>query len=117
MPEPWYIAAVLAIVFAVNLSLRAVPFAVLRPLRESVMVERLSVWMPVGVLAILAASTLRGTIVDDPGHALSALLAVGVTVAVHLCCGRRTLLSVGLGTLTYIALVNFAADAIGGALA
>ena len=36
------------------------------------------------------------------------LNAVAVTVAVHLGLGRRTLLSVGLGTLAYVALVNLA---------
>jgi branched-subunit amino acid transport protein AzlD len=29
-----------------------------------------------------------------------------VTVAIHLLCGRRTLLSVTLGTATFVGLVN-----------
>ena len=41
MPETPYIIAVLAIVFTVTLALRALPFAALRALRESVMVRKL----------------------------------------------------------------------------
>lgn len=106
MPDPGYIAAVLATVFAITLALRAVPFAVLGPLRDSRLVASLALWMPAGLLAILAASTLRGTIAADPSAVGFALAAVGVTVATHLLFGRRTLLSVGAGTVVYVGLVN-----------
>ena len=58
----WYIVGVLAIIFVITLSLRAVPFVILKPLRESRIVRALG--------------------------------------------GRRTLLSVGLGTVTFVVLVN-----------
>jgi len=104
VPDPWYVAAVLAIGFVITVSLRAVPFAVLRPLSESRFVVTMAAWMPAGILAILAAVTLRSA--GESGRVLPAALAAAVTVAVHLTCGRRTLLSVGAGTLTYVALVN-----------
>ena len=117
MPDARYLVALLAIVFVIDLALRAVPFAALGALRESVLVRRFAVWMPVGILAILAASTLRGTIAADPGNAVSAAAAVAVTAAVHLWAGRRTLLSVGAGTVTYVRLLHFdVAAAISGAL-
>lgn len=106
MPDIWYIIAVLVIVFTVTLALRALPFAALRLLRNSVLVRELALWMPAGILVILAASTLRGQVVTDPGYLLPTMLAVAVTTAAHLLGGRRTLLSVGLGTLTYVALIN-----------
>lgn|GEM_PF-1428473 len=114
MPSPVYIAAVLATVFAVDLGLRALPFAFLKPLRESAAVNALSLWMPAGLLLILAMSTFAplvglgsgaGTGVGSSDIA-KAFIALGVTVGVHLSCGRRTLLSVGLGTAAYVALVN-----------
>jgi branched-subunit amino acid transport protein AzlD len=71
-----------------------------------VLVRKLSVWMPVGILGILAVSTLRTTLKADSDNALSAAVAVAVTVGAHLLGGRRTLLSVGLGTLAYVVLVN-----------
>ena len=106
MPSTSYLIAVLAIVFTITLALRALPFAVLGRLRGSALVRQLSLWMPVGILAILATTALRGTIVTDPHGAWYALLAVAVTIGVHLGFGRRTILSVGLGTTVYVVLLN-----------
>lgn len=104
MPEAGYLIAVLATVFAITFALRALPFAVLGRLRQSRFVLTLAAWMPAGILAILAATTFSSSI-DDDGRVAPAVLALAVTVGVHLGAGRRTLLSVGLGTLTYIALL------------
>jgi branched-subunit amino acid transport protein AzlD len=106
MPDTAYLVAVLAIVFTITLALRAVPFAVLRALRGSAIVRQLSVWMPVGILAILAVTALHGTLAAEPRATLYALLAVAVTAGVHLAFGRRTILSVGIGTAAYVVLVN-----------
>ena len=106
MPSHGYILAVLAIVFVITLALRAVPFAVLKPLRESRFVATMAIWMPAGILAILAASTFANTVTENPDYFVKAIIAVGVTAAVHLVLGRRTLLSVGLGTLTFVVFVN-----------
>ena len=106
MPSTPYVAAVLAIVFTITLALRAVPFAILRTLRTSAIVQELATWMPVGILAILAVSALHATIAKAPSTTLFAIAAVVVTAAVHLLFGRRTILSVGLGTACYVVLVN-----------
>ncbi|GGC93972.1 branched-chain amino acid transporter AzlD [Tersicoccus solisilvae] len=106
--DPWYVAGVLAIIFVVTFSLRALPFALLRPLRASRFVRTMSVWMPVGILAILAAATFRSSAGHDLPSLLSGAIAAVVTVVVHLAFGRRTLLSVGLGTATFVVLVNVA---------
>lgn len=110
MPDLGYVIAALVIAGAITVALRAVPFAVLKPLRESRLVLALGLWMPVGILGILAASTWAGTFTGDAGinwtTATHAALAAAVTIAVHLLCGRRTLLSIGLGTLTFVLLVN-----------
>ncbi|MER6123689.1 AzlD domain-containing protein [Streptomyces sp. NPDC001795] len=95
MPSTSYLIAVLAIVFTITLALRAVPFAVLGRLRGSAIVQRLAVWMPVGILAILAVTALHGTMTTDPHGTWYVLLAVAVTIGVHLAFGRRTILSVG----------------------
>jgi branched-subunit amino acid transport protein AzlD len=57
-------------------------------------------------LGILAVSSFRGSVIALPGTTLYALLALAVTIAVHLLFGRRTLLSVTLGTAAYVCLVN-----------
>lgn len=106
MPETPYLLAVMAIGFAITFALRAVPFVVLQPLRESRLVEAMARWMPAGILAILAVSTLRTSIDADLDRLLPAAVATAVTVTAHLLGGRRTLLSVGLGTVTFVLLVN-----------
>jgi branched-subunit amino acid transport protein AzlD len=69
-------------------------------------VQALSLWMPVGILAILAVTALHGTIAADRSDALYAILAAAVTAGVHLAFGRRTILSVGIGTACYVIIVN-----------
>ena len=106
MSESTYLLAVFAISFSITFALRAVPFALLGTLQESSLVDDLSGWMPVGVLGILAVIAFRGSVVGLPGTAIYAVLALAVTIAVHLLRGRRTLLSVTLGTATFVGLVN-----------
>ena len=106
MPETSYIIAVLATVFIITFALRALPFAALKMLRESKIVKVLSWWTPIGILGILAASTLRSTMAADSAHAGLALVAVITTAVTHLLFGRRTLVSVAVGTVTYVLMVN-----------
>jgi branched-subunit amino acid transport protein AzlD len=106
MPETGYLLAVMAIGFVITFALRAVPFAILEPLRESRVVAAMALWMPVGILAILTVSTLGTSLDGDRARLLPAAIATAVTIAAHLLGGRRTLLSVGLGTLTFVVLVN-----------
>ena len=101
-----YILLVLAITFSITFALRAVPFAVLGTLKESILVQQLSRWMPVGLLGILAVTAFRGSVIAFPGTILYAFVALAVTIAAHLLCGRRTLLSVTLGTATFVILAN-----------
>jgi len=104
MPDTWYILAVLGTVFTITLALRAVPFAVLRPLRESRLVTTMAGWLPAGILGILALSTFHGSAGQGGGHLIQAVVAVAVTAAAHLLSRRRTLVSVAAGTVTFVAL-------------
>ena len=106
MPDTGYLLAVMVIVFTITLALRAVPFAILKLLRESVFVGTMARWMPAGILAILTVGTFRTSASAGAGLVLAALVAVLVTAVAHLLLGRCTLLSVGLGTLTFVLLVN-----------
>lgn len=109
MPEASYILAAVIIAGVITLALRAVPFVILQPLRNSRFVSRMALWMPAGILLILAVTTFRDTAAPDigPDHLWRGLIAAAVTVAVHLAGGRRTLLSVGAGTVVFVVLVNY----------
>ncbi|MGV8845629.1 AzlD domain-containing protein [Tessaracoccus sp.] len=106
MPDVSYVLAALAIACVITVSLRAVPFLLLKPLRESRFVLHMAVWMPAGILLILALETFRAAAFDSGVQLWQAAIAAAVTVVVHLAFGRRTLLSVGAGTLVFVALVN-----------
>lgn len=60
MADQGHIAAMVAVSAAITWALRALPFAVLAPMRRSVVVRHLSLHMPLGVVVILAVYTRRG---------------------------------------------------------
>ena len=106
-PTLGYLLALLAITFVIDFTLRALPFKILEPLRDSRFVSDMAVWMPPGIMLILVLSTLTQGAQEAGGHWWAALVATGVTVAVHLLSGRKLLWSVGIGTLCYVALLNW----------
>ena len=57
-PSLPYLLGILLIVFVIDFTLRALPFKILEPLRDSRFVENMAVWMPPGIMAILVLSTL-----------------------------------------------------------
>ena len=70
MPDTPYLVAASLTMFAVTFALRALPFAVLRPLRDSALVGYLSRHMPAGIMVILAVYTLRGISLGEAPHGL-----------------------------------------------
>jgi len=107
MPETGYMIAAVVVGGIITVLLRALPFAVLKPLRKSKFVKKLGEWMPAGLLLILAVVILAGEITARPGKLWVIAVASAVTVLVHLFGGRRALLSIFAGTAVYIVLLNF----------
>lgn len=103
MAEAWYLIGAVALAGGVTFALRALPFAALRPLRESKPMARLAAWMPAGLLAILALATMASASAGG-SRWWQVLVAAAVTVAVHLATRRRTLISVAAGTITFVVL-------------
>jgi branched-subunit amino acid transport protein AzlD len=105
MPDTGYLIAATALCSVITWSLRALPFAVLAPLRASGTVEYLGRHMPVGVMVILAAYTLRDI---APAQLLVTGPALAVTLALHLW-RRNAVLSVLTGTALHVALTTILA--------
>ena len=105
-PTLGYLLALLALTFVIDFTLRALPFKILEPLRDSRFVSDMAVWMPPGIMLILVLSTLTQSAQVASGRWWAALVATGVTVAVHLLSGRKLLWSVGIGTVCYVVLLN-----------
>lgn len=104
MPSTSYIIAVLAIVFVITFALRSVPFTILKPLRDSRFIGVMAMWMPAGILVVLAGSTFLASSGEQMEFLPHAAVACVVTAVVHLAAERRTLLSVGIGTVVFIVL-------------
>lgn len=105
MTEPGHIAALVAVSAAVTWALRALPFAVLAPMRHSVIVKYLSLHMPLGVMVMLALYTIRGVTEATVPQQVWMGIAVAVTVGLHLW-RRQALLSILAGTVVYVVLMT-----------
>jgi branched-subunit amino acid transport protein AzlD len=104
-PDNRYIALMVAVAAAVTWALRALPFAVLAPMRHSAVVKYLSVHMPVGVMVMLAIYTLKPAASGDALQLVWLAIAVALTAALHLWRGHA-LLSIVAGTTVYVVLMS-----------
>jgi branched-subunit amino acid transport protein AzlD len=109
MPDTPYLLAAVAVAAGVTWALRALPFTVLTPLRASGTVRYLSARMPLGVMVILLAYTLRNLPLAHPARAVPGLLALAATVGLHLW-RRNAVLSILGGTAVHIALASVLAS-------
>ncbi|WP_329175965.1 branched-chain amino acid transporter permease [Streptomyces sp. NBC_01477] len=105
MPDARYLAAAVATAVAVTWALRALPFAVLAPLRSSPLVGYLKAAMPTGVMVVLAVYTLRDVSPRAADRAWPTVLALACTVALHLW-RRNVPLSIVAGTAVHVALAS-----------
>ena len=102
-----YLLGILLVVFVIDFTLRALPFKILEPLRESRFVRNMAVSMPPGILLILVLATLSDNTSVAGSQWWAAIIATVITVVVHLATKRRLLWSVSLGTLSYILMLNW----------
>lgn len=105
MPDAAYLASVVAVASAVTWTLRALPFALLAPLRASPVVPYLATSMPVGVMAILVVHTLRHTPLTVPPYGATVGIALATTVALHLW-RHNVVLSIAGGTAVHVVLAS-----------
>jgi branched-subunit amino acid transport protein AzlD len=105
MPDMPYLIASVAVSAAVTWGLRALPFAALAPLRASAAVGYLSARMPLGVMVILLAYTVRDLPLYSPARALPGILALAVTAGLH-AWRRNAVLSILGGTAVNVVLAT-----------
>lgn len=83
--------------------LRAVPFALLAPIRESRLIKWLGTRMAVGIMAILSVYTMMDVAWSDLQATVPTLVALVVTVGLHLW-KHNLMISILSGTVVCIAL-------------
>ena len=105
MSDTGHIAVLVAVSAAVTWALRALPFAVLAPMRHSAVVRYLSLHMPLGVMVMLALYTVRDVPEATGRQQLWLVIAVLVTGGLQVW-RRHALLSIFVGTGIYVALMS-----------
>ncbi|OKJ94646.1 branched-chain amino acid ABC transporter [Streptomyces sp. CB03234] len=104
MSDARYAIAAVVVTAAVTWALRALPFAVLAPLRASRTVHYLSTRMPAGVMVILVVYCLRELPLTE-ARVLAPAAALAVTIGLHLW-RRNALLSILGGTAVHVVLAS-----------
>jgi branched-subunit amino acid transport protein AzlD len=105
VPEPGYLLAAVAVSATITWALRALPFALLAPLRRSPLVAHLGSAMPVGVMAVLIVHTVRHVPLAVAPHGLPTAVALVVTVGLHVW-RRDIVLSIVAGTVVHVVLLS-----------
>ena len=104
MPSAGYLLTALAVIFLVTFALRALPFAFIAPVRDSALLAYLGAHMPVGIMLILTAYTLR-SVTAAPSSRGTMAVALALTVGLHVW-RKSALLSIVAGTGMYMALLQ-----------
>ena len=100
-----YIAGALAVAVAITVALRATSFVVKNTIDQAPLLIDVGRWMPLGAITILACYCLTRIDYLGTNHGLPQLIAVAVTVTIHLW-RRNAVLSILTGTIACILLTN-----------
>ena len=95
----------MALAAAMTFALRALPFAIVEPLRSSRLAGELAVRMPAGLMLILVVYLLPDVPSRESAAAVVTLAAAVVVVALHLW-RSNALLSIFTGTAVYVLATN-----------
>lgn len=105
VPETTHALIAVLLAAAITWGLRATPFALLAPLRDSALLADLGRWMPPGIMLVLVVHTLGDVDLASVASAGPAALALGVTAGLHLWRGSLTL-SIFAGTAVHVLLAS-----------
>ena len=101
-----YIAVTVAVIAAVTIALRFLPFWIFGEKQKTPkFILKLSKTLPYAIMGMLIVYCLRNVKVSVFPHGYPELIAGGAVVLLHLW-KRNTLLSVGVGTVLYMILVQ-----------
>ncbi len=105
MPDTGYVVTAVLAAAGITWTLRAAPFLMLARVRHSELLTFLSERMPVGIMVILTAYTVRPVAFDAPASAVPVLVALAVTVGLQLW-RRNATLSIFAGTAVSVLLAS-----------
>jgi branched-subunit amino acid transport protein AzlD len=105
VPDAGYLIAAVALAAGITFALRALPFAVIEPLRTSRLAADLAARMPAGLLLILVVYLLRDTPAKAPPAVAATVVAVLLVAALQ-WWRANALLSIVGGTALYLVATN-----------
>lgn len=105
MPDMTYLIAGVCTAAAITFALRALPFIVIEPLRDSPLAAELAVRMPAGLMLILVVYLLRDVPRQPATTGLASVIALLIVVGLQWWRGHA-LLSIFAGTAVYVAALN-----------
>jgi branched-subunit amino acid transport protein AzlD len=105
MPDTGYVVAAVLVAAGITWALRAAPFLMLARAQHSHLLTFLGERMPVGIMVILTAYTVRHVAYNVPASAAPVLVALAVTVGLQLW-RRNATLSIFAGTAVSVLLAS-----------
>ena len=107
MPDMFYPIALIAVAAIVTALLRFLPFLIFGESRTTPpAIERLGKVLPYSIMGMLVVYCLKDVNLSAAPFGLPELLGCVLVAGLHIW-KRNTLLSIGLGTLSYMLLVQF----------
>ncbi|WP_323018135.1 branched-chain amino acid transporter permease [Castellaniella sp.] len=103
MTDTGYVLIIIAVMAAITLILRALPFIGGHWLRRHPLVHKLGDTLPLSIMVLLLVDTVAGQARSNPLGPWQELLAVAVVVLMQWRT-RQTLLSIVTGTAVYVVL-------------
>lgn len=101
-----YSVQIMAVVAAVTLATRVIPFLIFGGKKEvPSVIKYLGRVLPPAIMAMLVVYCLKGVKLLQGSHGLPEIIASLLVVGLHLW-KKNTLLSIGLGTVCYMILVQ-----------
>lgn len=102
-----YSLAIIGVVAVCTIFTRALPFLIFGGKKEvPQIVQYLGKVLPPAIMTILVVYCLRGISILEGSHGLPELISVAVVAGLHIW-KKNILLSIGLGTVCYMILVQF----------
>ena len=97
----------IAVMSAVVIFLRAVPFIVFRGSKTPAFIEYIGKYLPYAIMGMLLVYCFRETAIISWPHGLPELIAILITVGLQVW-RKQALLSIVVGTVSYMLLVQIA---------
>lgn len=101
-----YILVSIGVMALVTFLIRALPFLVLGNKPTPKFLEYLGKYLPFSVMAMLVVYCLKGVSIFEGTHGLPEFIAVAVTATLQ-ALKHNTLISIIVGTITYMLLIQF----------